>query len=304
MINPSSEGYGFITGNLTFFESRQWIQEEKEGYGYLGLGALMGLPVLVFALVKEKMFAKMSLWPLLIAGGLSYVVALSNRVAVGGREFEIDVPPQLIALRQLFRAAPRFSWLLSYLIVIAAWWAIARVCDRYLSSLLAAMVLGAVLLIQIIDVGPGALDFRRSVSRLKGSYAPSLSSDWESLLETHNRVLIVPSVDALEDDAARSEDERRWFEDGRLLQIAWSTALRNHQINFGMCSRPCESYAQRATNEARMELRSGRLTAGTVYAFSSESEWLAFAQLHGAEPLIVDGIRLLIGPSTDSEFNR
>jgi hypothetical protein len=293
-FNPEAAQYGYLLGRASFFKKRIWIAEEAEGYAYLGLGVIATAVALCVYVVTTRFQVPQRLRFLLAAAALLFCIAVSNRVAVGGRDFLIPIPQVVAELRSVFRAAPRFAWLSMYVVVILGWVALSRLVDRFAKSSIALPVLVSVLLLQLVDVGPGVLQLRNTVSRSKGQMAPDLGESWGVVLEEHDRLLIVPSLDFYKDDLAR--DQLPWVDNLPLAQLAWLAALNNTRTNFAYCARPCEEAAERSTKEVRAELASGDLAEGTIYVFSTREEWQRSAELASTNGEIIDGLFVLIGP--------
>lgn len=299
-INPARENYGYLMGQLPFFVERTWITEENEGFAYLGLGVIItGIALLAFVL-SARVRLQRQYWPLAVVTVLLFAVALSERLAIGGREFTLPVPIVLIELRQAVRAATRFAWLALYLLVILGWWALANLANRYLNKRAASLALLVVAILQVVDVGPGVVTLRNEVSQEKGNYAPDLGSEWSTLFEQYDNVKIVPSIDPNEDDMDYLPDEREWLADNRLFQLAWLAAFNDIQLNYAFCSRPCVDLARESTATARSELASGNLTPGTIYLFSTEAEWENTSNEWGLPTRRIDGFFAILGPTADN----
>ena len=297
-INPAREEYGYLTSRLAFFVERTWITEENEGFAYLGLGAIVAVVSLIIFVLIARVRLGRHHWPLVAATSALFFVALSERLAVGGREFMLPVPDAFIEARQTVRAATRFAWLALYLLVILGWWALVSASTRYLKPIVTTLVLVGVTLLQVVDVGPGVATLHEEVSRDKGVYAPDLGRQWSDLFEQYDRVKIVPSIDPNEDDMDYLPDEREWLADNRLFQLAWLAAFNDVKLNYAFCSRPCVDLARTSTTQARSELNDRGLEPGTIYLFSTESEWKQMTDILGAPAKKIDGFFAILGPRT------
>lgn len=295
-VNPAREEYGFLMGRLPFFTERTWITEENEGFAYLGLGVIVSVVILLAFFPMARFRLHSHHWPLVGVTAMLFGLALSERVAVGGREVVLPVPSVFIDIRQAVRAAPRFAWLSLYLLVILGWWAVAEVSRRYMNKKLALVLLVAVVTLQVVDVGPGVGKLQASVSRDKGSYAPNLGPEWSSMLDRYHSIVIVPSLDPNEDDMDYLPDEREWLADNRLFQLAWIAAFSDAKLNYAFCSRPCLNLARSATAEARTSLAGGLLEPGTIYLFSTEEEWKSTTRALNVESRRIDGFYAVLSP--------
>lgn len=295
-VNPARENYGFLTSKISFFAERTWITEENEGFAYLGLGAIVAVTTLIFQLPVARVVLRRHHWPLAMAALALFVVALSDRIAIGGREFVIPVPNEVIELRQAVRASTRFAWLALYLLVVFGWWSLATASQRCRKRYLATLLLVGTASLQIVDVVPGVIKLRDEVKRDKDVYAPDLGREWSILFQEYGNVKIVPSVDSNEDDLDYLPDERSWFADTRLFQLAWIAAFNDIELNYAFCARPCFDLARTSTRSARSELSGLKLEPGTVYLFSTESEWKQAREATGASAKRIDGFFAILGP--------
>ena len=298
-FNPGDEGYDYLLRLASFFRFRVWPSEEGEGFAYLGLGVLLSLAILAFVVATRILPIRRDLIPLIFVAVLLFMTALSEGIAVGGREFALPVPTPVIEIRQIFRAVPRFGWLAYYLLMIAGWHATSIFSRRVQLRGFHLTVLSTLALLQVTDVGPGVFSLHREISNVRAEFAPTLAAEWAPLLSKYDRVAIVPSVDASEDDVDLTKDERAWFADNSLTQLAWLSSLNNVELNYTFCSRSCIQSARRATKLVREELSRPGIESGTIYVFADEHEWRLISREKGLKPQILSGLMVVVGPSSD-----
>jgi hypothetical protein len=105
----------------------------------------------------------------------------------------------------------------------------------------------------------------------------------------------VPVVDANEDDVPMSDEQRAWFYDDTLLELAWLASINDVALNYGFCSRSCMSEALQATRRVRRELDGEVLDSRTIYIFSTVEEWRKASEGRQENALMIDGLFVLLG---------
>jgi len=294
-FNPAKESYGWLMGQFAFFQDRQWLSEENEGFLYLGLGTILSIVVFgVLTLKKYLISRKQDLW-MWVASALLFMVAVSNNVAVGSREISIPLAASIQEFRQVFRAAPRFAWLLYYLLMIYGWWTVAVFAKTMSLRFVRLSIPWCIALIQIVDVGPGIVALQHQNNAKALSISSHLDPQWGELLGDYSRIFIVPVVDANEDDVPMSDEQRAWFYDGTLLELAWLASINDVALNYGFCSRSCMSEALQATRRVRRELDGEVLDSRTIYIFSTVEEWRKASEGRQENALMIDGLFVLLG---------
>lgn len=99
----------------------------ETGHSYLGLGALLALALGLAAYLRRPFPWLGARWPLLLALLGMLALALSHRVAVGGRVTElVALPARLLDYADALRASERFFWPFAYAAVLAAVFAMLR----------------------------------------------------------------------------------------------------------------------------------------------------------------------------------
>jgi hypothetical protein len=128
------------------------VNHLEAGNSYPGLGVLVVLAAggLAWALGPRGRLRRH--WSLLLVLVGLLALAVTHRVAVGGREFEvIPLPDWIVAQADALRASERFFWPVLYAALFGA--AVALV--RKLGGRRAGFVLFAALMLQAVDLRPG-----------------------------------------------------------------------------------------------------------------------------------------------------
>lgn len=210
----SDSGFGYYSANInTFFNSSfaskfikpmNNMEGQYEGFGYLGLGALLCLFIAVIftvAMIEKKegkifknflALIKKYRWELISAGSvfiIGFCWAVSTRVALNGRVlFEIELPDFLLRKLSIFRASGRFIWL-PCLIVLTTTLGILSKMSR--KTLYTAIVMCAV--IQSVDLRDWRNLFHSEYTRDLSMYKDRLScSRWEALTDGADEIVFVP----------------------------------------------------------------------------------------------------------------
>ena len=160
---------------------------QYEGFSYLGLGVIALLAVGAVAARSQIVGLVRTRWILGAAVVLMAIYSLSPWIYAGEQqivELPILAPIEWLALR--FRAVGRFVWPLVYVLVATA---IVITLRRFRAAALIGLV-GAALVVQILDMGPTA---RVTYDVLRGSEAQYLQAEvWDSLIEEHALVRMSP----------------------------------------------------------------------------------------------------------------
>ncbi len=213
----------------------------------------------------------------LVAGG-AFVFALSYRVFAGPWELlRLPWPLPLDLLGKVFRATGRFTWLLYYLVLLAALRAVLLRLPRRRACLL----LAGLLALQVFDLQPAFARVRAQISRPK-AFAPALESPaWDVLVPRYRRLChVLPS-----------HHPKRWNALGHL-------ALRyGLPINAARASRSDRQRVRTARTALLEELIAGRFAPDALYIFGEEEDalWELAVSRRGPEDLaaIVDTFRII-----------
>ena len=210
----SDGGFGYYSANInTFFnssdrskfiKSMNTMDGQYEGFGYLGLGALLCLFIAFLVIIcliekKEGKFFKNALdiikkyrWELIAAGSVfcvGFCWAVSTRVALNGRVLiDIQIPERLRVKLSIFRASGRFIWLPCLIVLTTALGTMSKMTQK---TLYTALVLCS--MIQAVDLRDWRNVFHGEYTRNLSMYKDRLScSRWEALTDGANEIVFVP----------------------------------------------------------------------------------------------------------------
>lgn len=112
---------------------------QKEGYGYLGLGAIfIILSGLAFGVVRKGLFDSFST-PLLFIVFTTFLLALSTTPSFGTAVFHVWIPQLLLKLLAIFRSSGRFIWVAHYGLLAVACALVLRLATPRSSLLIFAV---------------------------------------------------------------------------------------------------------------------------------------------------------------------
>jgi hypothetical protein len=255
-VNPM--GWSSVLSNVPTATDGQY-----EGFAYFGLGILVLAPAALLSLVirPPRRSELLSVAPLLLAGAVLTIVAVSPTVTLG-REVLIELPRILYAPFAPFRASGRFVQPVFYLMFFL----VLRRVARHLSARMATAVVVAVLALEIADIGP-RLDHIARANNREARYAWRQPLDWESwrfVADGNRRMIIVP---------------KGWDSDTKAAFI-WLAGRAGLPINAGEPSRVDMNALYKVNQALQRQLASGRLDPATVYMVHP-AQIDAFLSLHG-----------------------
>jgi len=195
--------YGETQLDLTApFDAMEWgrllpalpgLRHWEHGGSYLGAGTLLLLAAAALLLRRgdvQGALRRHAAPAAMLTAMLAY--AITNRPAFAGHVVTLfELPDALQRLADMLRSSERFFWPLAYALIAAA---IAVLAAR-LSRMRLRLLLGAVLVLQIVDVEAGMASFRALVAE-----APPVAEErlrdpvWERLAERYARLRAVPFV--------------------------------------------------------------------------------------------------------------
>jgi hypothetical protein len=264
---------------------------DYEGFAYLGLGMLALWLAAIGRLLTARP-AKMglegkALLPLvLIVGVPCTLFAVTNHVAVGGREiYTFDLPPLLARLGDTFRASGRMVWPVFYLLYLAPFVILSRRLERRLLVTLAAVLL----CVQVVDSSMVMGALRRDYRDARWT-APTASPFWGTAGRMYGKLRVVLP-------------DNRGFNDLALARVA---AAHGMAINSAYLARVDQEKRKRAQSGLAAGIIAGEMAPDSLYVFvyddrqafwrveNGEALWRMACSQAGPDDVagIVDGYRI------------
>jgi len=284
--------YSLLLDQVPSLSARSFFAEEGEGFAYLGLLGLAGCVALLLGSRDwVHVIRRRENIPIACIAAVLFAVAVSHRVAIIRREFELPVPQLLIDARQVFRVANRFSWLAYYLLLLAGWVAVVRLAQK---SRFSKLLLTGLLLFAVVDQSRGIFFSRNQLVHSDPGARVLDSPTWDALGQQLSRMYLVPTFDVQSDDLSPGAEV--WLRNDLWTDLIAFGARHNLTTNFAYVSRPVTNQVKKANDGIRRQLRTGQIPQGSIIFFANEREWSeAQVQVGGsAEALIVDNLYVLV----------
>jgi hypothetical protein len=276
---PTSTGFSIFSADLlTFLNSRdnslflkhiRSSSSQREGFGYLGLGAIL---LLFFTLWKifrvgssaETTYLPRHRWFLLVIG-LFFAFALSSNISIGGNTFlKIEGFYKILSpLPEILRSSGRFIWPLYYLLFLA----LVVFPYRLLQKRNAYILLCTCLVIQLVD----SLPYYRYMASPNGEHAMNTSgirdTFWTNLkVAGFKQMNLVPPAPFKDLDSC----DPNYFRASTIYSLSYSALINGMQINSALLARPsdkkiAESYENLWTQFAQKN------QVGQIYIFNLKS---------------------------------
>jgi hypothetical protein len=250
----------------------------ETGHSYAGLGVLLALLLGAVGYARAPFPWLRARWPLLLAVGIMLMVAISHRVSIGGRVFElVALPEGILAYADALRASERFLWPFAYAVLIAAVAAIVRGFGARRSG----VILTVLVLVQFADMQPGFARLARYFPE-GPAVAPLRLQDpfWQEASARYARLRLTPT----------GMQARHWEE------IAVYAATLGLSTDAVYLARLDPAKVAALNDRIAAELAAGRFEQGTFYALGTP-ETLAAAQrgMNPARDLLAryDGVWVL-----------
>ena len=239
------QGYGYFSANLNSLVNPMdgplgssllpslplWGRDQYEGYGYLGVGALVFvIASVVYARMHKQLYDTFSL-PLLTVAAGSLLLAASLIITFGNSMVMfVDLPDSISDILIIFRSSGRFIWVTIYILLSLGGFLLLR----YAPPRTSFAVLSVAALIQIADLARPFADLRRQFSELK-----SLRFDspiYAGLGQAHRTLIVLPPWQCRKDrDYAIGQFEP-------ISLIAMENGLRTNSFYSGRLSLDQEHY--------------------------------------------------------------
>ena len=208
VLSPSAKmegGYGLFQFNLwSMFNPRGWsyfipslpmLDHSYEGYCYLGLGIISLILIAIVSVATNGISIQPYIkrhFVLSIAVFLLLIFAITNNVQVGTYQFSFPMPDKVLQVATILRSSARMVWPLLYLSLLFSIFIIIR---GY-SARNAVFILGACLMLQVVDTSAGWIPLRKNLMHGKASNLdmPFHSQIWESFAKHYKKVIYMPLV--------------------------------------------------------------------------------------------------------------
>ena len=290
----SQDSFSFVLNHFGPLRVRQLVAEEGEGFGYLGLGTVLTIPLIVVYVIRHRTATWWrTVFPLLAACVFLFLVAMSNRVAIVRHEFYFWLPESVLDLRQTFRAATRFAWPMYYLLTLAGVVALVRLVRGRRAIVMAVLLLVGV---HTLDQIPGLVYAHRQLSSQPSYRSPLVDPEWGNLAKKYTRINVFPNFDLQVGEG--SPDAEFW--NGEWYHFARFAVDNEMVTGFGYFSRPVTRFLEQDNSRMTRELTTGNLEANAIYVLSNPGTWgIAKARLEDKQrALILDGYYVILGPVT------
>lgn len=294
-FNPgyeSEQSFSLLLDRIPSLKTRQFFAEEGEGFAYLGMTGVIGVAAMVFTsrtLIKNT--NKYRAFPIVgLAIGL-YLVALSNKIALVRREFEIPVPQVLLDARQVFRVANRFSWLTYYILLIFGWIIIVRLSRRFR---IGRILLAALLIFSLLDQWNGILSVRSRIASPEANRNEMNTAEWARIGAANTRMYLLPTFDLQHDPPPAGAEV--WLTDDRWRALIDFGADHNLITNFAYVGRPVYDKAETSTASIRHLVARNQVPARSILFVASKAEWLRAQQVMTNDSFagVVDGMNVIV----------
>ena len=265
-----SGGYGFHRFNLTSLFNPQggmnadndiWSQlmpplpqgpGDYEGYSFLGLGGIMALLCALPAFwMSRRNILSSKMVPLLAACAVLFLFALSNKIGIGARTFEIWIPEILIQAASTMRASGRFFWPIYYLILLYALNLIIKNYDKKIASWLIFIFAVA----QVYDTRPGWLALQDNFNLVGTDWKNTLNrDDIIQMAKKYEKIRALPAENAIKD----------W---DKISYLALKSGL---PTDVTYLARANGAAYKRAANAAKSSIEDGLLDRRALYFLTEE----------------------------------
>ena len=294
-FNPESGSdvaYSHALSRLPLIRNRTFFGEESEGFGFLGVVGIFGF--IALTATSRRWFTKQrlrSVGPLLVSAFVLMLVAVSHQIAVARREFELPIPAVLVDTRQIFRVAPRFSWLAYYLVLVAGWISLALLLRR---GKFGRFTLCGLLLLGMWDQGSGMMAVRQKLIEAPEKSIDVDTADWNELAASVSRLYLVPTFDVQDDHLPRGAEV--WEQNALWRRLIEFSSRHQLTTNFAYVGRPVTRQVARSNEEIRRSIAERQVPPRSVLVFADPIEWRS-ATSHLAGQAVakeLDGLYLLI----------
>lgn len=184
--DPSAQGgFGVYRMNmLSIFDPSGWTllgfdlpqgEGDYEGFNYLGLGGLLLCAAAIPAFARTYRESAVHLARHLFLGLALFALclfSLTHHLGLGAQSYNFELPGNVVAALNTFRASGRMFWPVFYMLLLGAMALVARAYPARIAMAIAALAA----LLQVTDLSavyPG----------IRKSYAASAESQWDTSLQ-------------------------------------------------------------------------------------------------------------------------
>ena len=277
----------FSSASLIFNSARNISNQTAnalvgESFMYLGTGTLFGMVFAVVFLLKHRQRIEHHHIILLLLSVLLFLVGLSRVVSVGPFEFSYWWPSFFDSVRQTFRAATRFGWLLYYLALVSVSVVIGRAVINAKKPL---SLVALLLLINVMDQSPlyaSTFAFYRNEPQ-NSVWFDSITRE---VLNQYKTINIYPVFDLQEDKSTSIESEVMWREGSMFVGLLLVSSELNMKSNFAYQSRSVGDVIEIENSRLGNHIQSGTIDRGELFAFSNSDDQIGFAEKCSADVLV------------------
>lgn len=247
-------------GSSWFIEAFPVFHDQPaEGMGYLGLGILIMILVLVFArprFVFRNFDYTNGNFPLFILAILFFLFALSTRIVWGDRIFlEFKHLVLVEKLGSIFRYSARFIWVAHYLILFISLIAYYKWIRKELYAVGLLLAFG---LVQLVDLHDMFLYRASTFKKASGKYSFEGDDSLAIYVQNVSRIVTYPAFD------------RTIVKNDDYIDFSFMAAVNNKPITAGYLARFDGEKAERYRNEVLPDsIRKGQLN-NSLYVTNDE----------------------------------
>ncbi|NSW88599.1 hypothetical protein CL651_002450 [bacterium] len=294
-VSIGSGGYSLYRANLnTFFNDNNFwsyimpdigsIPNDYEGFGFLGIGMIILLVISLYEIFRNQslinsIFTKKNTY-LLCLSLILFLFAITNKVTFGSNVlFEFDLPEVFKLVTRPLRSSGRMVWLIFYLIYCAIFFILARSKHvrvyKYLLPIL--------LIVQILDTGAVASNFRFKMSDSRAYYlkpyinsndpaniaiVKTLNSFWDSPLTSPEWVNIKDNYDKIIYIYPKNRPKNAY-------PLVYFAAKNKMATNFGYFSRYKGSKRDEIYSKIDETLNTSSYDINSIYVFDEliDDKW-------------------------------
>tara|TARA_B100000700_G_C15000831_1_gene836203 strand:+ start:311 stop:1996 length:1686 start_codon:yes stop_codon:yes gene_type:complete len=294
-VSIGSGGYSLYRANLnTFFNDNNFwsyimpdigsIPNDYEGFGFLGIGMIILLVISLYEIFRNQslinsIFTKKNTY-LLCLSLILFLFAITNKVTFGSNVlFEFDLPEVFKLVTRPLRSSGRMVWLIFYLIYCAIFFILAR--SKHIRVY--KYLLPILLIVQILDTGAVASNFRFKMSDSRAYYlkpyinsndpaniaiVKTLNSFWDSPLTSPEWVNIKDNYDKIIYIYPKNRPKNAY-------PLVYFAAKNKMATNFGYFSRYKGSKRDEIYSKIDETLNTSSYDINSIYVFDEliDDKW-------------------------------